>query len=740
MKNRTKIAGFILIITMIMTMFTMNVSAATLDPITSVTISGLTAPAVAKEPVAKAAVTANNSVVVADVTWDGTLRTGTDSKNPADNAKDKKYFQGGIAYKATVVLTAPTGSDFTGLKADGVAAAGSEKVAISLTENNTKCTVTVTFAKLDKEENQLDLCKFATETSITVPNQTPFAAQFGAVPPKPITFKVTDKYGVELASTAAKATVTSSDSSILTAKLDATNRKITFEVKGGSPDGEDVTITVSVPAKANANTEYVEDEVEITFKVVRNKTTLATMTSLNYVVTAKADNIYKTSETKGTLSIDFSSEKMVVDGEKVVAYSADGGKKWKEISIAKGATSVLATGKGTDISKILDKGGAMMFTSKMDGKAPAIGATIWELTINPRPKGQKLTPYYGLVDADGNLVNSSRWTVAINGSVPSAEDLAGDDAPVILYATSTDGKVADKTKADSDLGQWKATFGFKTFNFKAGELIKPLLKDAAKNTFYNGGKPGKFTYLAKIAPVITKPATADDEWELTPASKVSKLKVTSETKQPSIKVDYKKEKVILKAGMAYYFSGLTDSLIMDKANAKNGLPFKGDGEDVIGVLDNVAIGASKYVTAWIAPNGKKAGSCEITVKVWGDSAGTNVKAADITTGIKNPGTDKVSFKLPKGYQVREVGGDTWSTSITVSVTADATTSDEAWEIRKVGTAKFDSKNAKTWINDVKATTTAPMKLTFGYKSVSTGKGDDKVTNFYLNKANIGPLS
>jgi hypothetical protein len=194
--------------------------------------------------------------------------------------------------------------------------------------------------------------------------------------------------------------------------------------------------------------------------------------------------------------------------------------------------------------------------------------------------------------------------------------------------------------------------------------------------------------------------------------------------------------------------------IMDKAGQKDGLPFTNDEDEGLpGVLTtkagaDIAVGTSAKVTVWTESDGKKPRSAATEIQVWGFSTGKGIKAADITAGIKDPGTAKVSFKLPKGYEVREEADDDWGTTITVSLDADQAgdnKADEKWQIRKVGTAKFDAKNPKTWIVDSKATTTEAMQLSFSYKKFVTVKADkkndvDEESIFALDKAIIAAIA
>jgi len=526
------------------------------------------------------------------------------------------------------------------------------------------------------------------------------------------------------------------------------------------------------PADANERTRVSYEAREITFAV-----------NVSKAVTKYADDEYyfdavlkgttptsivrwETSTIDGTptsLWIDFTTE-MAVAETAVVAFSTNGGKKWTLLkeNIVKGTVPVteISIATGTSISKILDKGGNVMFASRMEGKSAAPGATIWAIgNINPRPKSVKFGIQYGLFDAGRKLAvvngenSNGKWYITVNGSVPE------EPATKVFYATAfTDGKNADRPAdgptADGGINsKAEEQFDFKLFEYPtvSGGTVTALNGHDISRLIRTTDKPKRLMYLAKLAPVIAQTNESmrypdgfvQNILEIQAGSKVARVRVLGETKPVFPKVDYKRDRLTVKAGISYWFDGLKDAdgadtasqtgLTMNKVNRKAGIPFTGITGETIGVFDAAGTATSVPVTIWRESTGSKPRSMSNTILVW-NYGGADVTDADITAGIKRPGTDKASFKLPKGFQVRENENAAWSAKLTVPATSASTTSIGEWQIRRIGTAKFDSKNPTTWISDINAVASNPFKLTFTY--VSAGESGEGEGVFYLDKANV----
>ena len=90
--------------------------------------------------------------------------------------------------------------------------------------------------------------------------------------------------------------------------------------------------------------------------------------------------------------------------------------------------------------------------------------------------------------------------------------------------------------------------------------------------------------------------------------------------------------------------------------------------------------------------------------------------------------------------MREVGEETWTTNITVALSADDTTGPgDIWEIRRIGTAKFDARS-RDWINNKGATTSEVMQLSFSYRKVTVRVDGETEEFFWLNKASIAAIT
>jgi hypothetical protein len=359
------------------------------------------------------------------------------------------------------------------------------------------------------------------------------------------------------------------------------------------------------------------------------------------------------------------------------------------------------------------------------------------------------------------VVAGDRWFITIDRVLPERDNgiipTVGENVPMtILYATSADGKTphtGDPT-VWNDARTTAARFNFRPFPHEEGEKVLTFANAAA------AARPTRLTYLAKTAPIFTPPATADDAWTFTPSSKVARLRVTSVTRPVLPRVDYRREVMTLRAGMAYRIGTAsptsmgtgTGVALATRENARAGIPFNtpADAEPGTppGLLANIPTNEQRVpVTVWTEANGRSPQSFPNEIFVYGPSAlTTNVVRDGINAGIRNAGTPKVSFKLPRGYEVRPAGeaDAEWSTTITVSLTMEgfsttATTvnNDNTWQVRRMGTARFMPKNTSgpdAWISGRNLTTSAPLTLKFNYKGVNLGTTAEANWQGFLNSA------
>jgi hypothetical protein len=359
----------------------------------------------------------------------------------------------------------------------------------------------------------------------------------------------------------------------------------------------------------------------------------------------------------------------------------------------------------TDISRVFDKSGTLSIAEKFSGGRPAPGSAVWEIAeIEPRQKTPKLKVFYG--DPDGDELedmDTNTWTV-------TGHDFEDEDLPDLLFATSADKKNPDNPKpekAAANPGQTdKDVFGFVKFDPDNAPKVKDLPKD---------GKVLQSVYLFKVAAGMNDDEEDDEGNQiitLSPASKFVKVTVSSQIKPANINVDYKKERVALKAGMAYYYGSMTDAdkTVMTKADAAIGLLFKDEDADapLLGSTGNTNL------TYWTAANGKKPRSKEQKIIVHNYSKWSDNSA--VASGFDKT---KRTYRLPRDYEVRPLDSNgKWVTSI------PKVTSTVEYEIRRKGTARYDG-TGKPWLKGGTRTASEVRKLTIVVDEYKAGKDKNK---------------
>ncbi|GHU91845.1 hypothetical protein FACS1894202_13950 [Clostridia bacterium] len=326
---------------------------------------------------------------------------------------------------------------------------------------------------------------------------------------------------------------------------------------------------------------------------------------------------------------------------------------------------------GTNISKLLDKGGSFQFTTALKDKKPApadatatpavAAAPIWKIakTIEARPKFGKEKILYK-AQSIATLENDSNgiWTLATDGTALSAAALAKLE---VALAGSDKKSPAGTEKA------WGT--------FDDGLLGVPVLKSTTK--------PGaKLNYLVRTAPSDT-----------VPASKAKKFAASTLTKAPVLKPDFKKDLLKGKADVAVgewdsaeFFAVSDFSAVFTKDTAKTGLALI-DGESAKGKVEYGTVLAAKIVAT-----GKKPGSeiQKITLP-----AIPKLAAAEVIGAITTKGE---TIKVPKAYEIKDE--DKWKSSVKGAKTIT---------VRVKNSAKY---NAKTDVStgDL-ASTTVEFKFT-----------------------------
>ncbi|MCL2080934.1 MAG: InlB B-repeat-containing protein, partial [Oscillospiraceae bacterium] len=221
----------------------------------------------------------------------------------------------------------------------------------------------------------------------------------------------------------------------------------------------------------------------------------------------------------GGFSINLTKELFVKpETYTIVAFSIDGGKKWK--------AAKADTFSDTKFNKLLNKDLELQLSDKAiekTTKQPGEGATIITFPkINKRPKMDKLVVNY-VIGADATGATTGEWVLTEKNGTTS---LKAD-----IEVGAANGKVVDANGYGKFFGSDGSTNGIG---------IIPL----------TGAKPAKTPYFIRSAP---KPA--DDNGAFTAASKAKRINVLGEQKAPNYKVNkgvikYKANTVIQQGGGA----------------------------------------------------------------------------------------------------------------------------------------------------------------------------------------------
>ena|GEM_PF-3420467 len=480
------------------------------------------------------------------------------------------------------------------------------------------------------------------------------------------------------------------------------------------------TITITVKRKTDSSYTYPHRLADAVIKF--DVTVKAADTDVSYddgIITAVTDNVYGE---RVQITIDPSKETAYTTNLKPSAANSDrvtvagrsyNGTSWSAVNPPIIHDSV----KPTDISGLLNtRGTSFKLAENVSGGKPAAGAAIWEIgEITARQSNPKLKVYYGNVDADKpEDRDTDTWTV----TGYDFGEIGDPDYPSdkLFFASSKDGKNPDtgEPTLSGPANNANSAFGFMIFNPEE----PPKVKDLPVST----GKVTRSAYYFKLAADVKMlsddtdsfdPAEDVDRAVISPASKTVRLQVSSKLKPANIKVDYKKERVLLKNGMAYKDDN--DDKYVDKALSKAGIQFRDTTGNATGsvIFSSTVAGQSEDLTYWTAANGKKPQSEPRTVKVYDYSTWTGADESAVKSGFNE---DKRTYRLPKGYEARPLGSTSkWRTSV------GKVTSEKEFEVRRRGNARFDAKNINTWLRAGTNTASVSKKLTIEFGEYNDGK-------------------
>ncbi|MCL2030233.1 MAG: hypothetical protein FWG93_01675 [Oscillospiraceae bacterium] len=416
-----------------------------------------------------------------------------------------------------------------------------------------------------------------------------------------------------------------------------------------------------------------------------------------------AETYKKVSDAPGglsTITIDFVEETIYWTGaaptKAPAMVSFDAGGKWTALKFSIGTAA-----EPGDFSKFLNKEATVWLTDAWDAKnkepqkavAAAEGveavaaANIWKFTKNDaRPKFDKFSIDYATYAGTGeNFGGNGQWTLKKAGTLEIT-------ALQIGYST-------DKGKNVLGWGKFPAAEGL---NVVAGAT-----------------KPGeKLSFVARVAPTANSAG-----------SKGKKFGVSTLTKAPALKLDYKKNLLKLKAG----------TVIFDATPVM-------DGEEVIGFEQGAEVTGLKAGTADFTMT-KPADKADVSVKpglTFAPGAEAKHYSVRVAPTEKKPASEmqlitvapasavyevdaavtrsKMSFKLPKAYEAalwadREKPETKWKSSIKV-------TGAGVYAVRLKNTAKYNAKTNETIGN----TTSDNLILDIAVGKVTQGKKEvDAVT-------------
>jgi len=370
------------------------------------------------------------------------------------------------------------------------------------------------------------------------------------------------------------------------------------------------------------------------------------------------------------------------------------GTSWTALPVGNGENNK------ADISRMFDGAGTLQVAEKTGtSNRPAADSAIWEIAeIKARASTPRLKIWYGN-NTPGEDNDDNTWTVTGH--------TFGEKLPGLLFATSADRKNPDADNAA------RGEFGFKPFDPEEPPEVKLLVNN----------KVSRHTYLFKVEATVDQAQTADDTPGaviLTPASKTVRLNVSSQTRPTRMSVNYRTERITLRAGTAYTIHASPSSItgLMTTADRKQGIMFVDNNRNI---FTAVAPDGSVQITYWTAANGKKPQSAPETVKIW-NYRKWNLEDTNAVEG----GLDKAKgrYKLPRGYEIRQISASgatgKWTTSVRKMNTPDKV----AFEVRIRGNARFDAKNPTDWkrVGTLTASESQRLEITFGEYTVKNRRG------------------
>ncbi|MCL2082501.1 MAG: chitobiase/beta-hexosaminidase C-terminal domain-containing protein [Oscillospiraceae bacterium] len=229
--------------------------------------------------------------------------------------------------------------------------------------------------------------------------------------------------------------------------------------------------------------------------------------------------------------IDLQDEKLVVPyGYVPTAYSVDGGKKWKKVSVD--IDNEKNPLNAANFHKLLNKDLSLyLYDKEFSGKIPPEDAELMKFeNINKRPKVTKLKIDYAIA-ADKTGFTTGEWVLSPD---KTNAHKGGQIGRAVILSNGKPGKVVDEQ-------------GWGQFSPRGGVLVEKLGESETKAK--------KTTYFYRDAP--KRNVAPDGTVSFMAASKLKKYSALSE--QPKPKYSKKGNEIKLKKGAYIYAGSLVDA-------------------------------------------------------------------------------------------------------------------------------------------------------------------------------------
>jgi hypothetical protein len=411
----------------------------------------------------------------------------------------------------------------------------------------------------------------------------------------------------------------------------------------------------------------------------------------NRIITATTDNVFGE---KVSVHIDVDAETAWTTATTATPTTIGGrsynGTAWSSTPAIVFRPDVNSTAS-TNISGLLNTRGArFMLAERVSGNRPGQDSAVWEIgQINARLATPRLRLFYGNPNPGDNVtIDTDRWTV-------TGYDFEDTDLPPLLFASSRDGRNPDNPATDND-----TVFGF--MNFTEADITRTTVRDLPRD-----GRVTRTPFFfrlggdVKLEPEVV---TAENPQRviISPASRTVRLQVSSQLRPARIRVDYRREIVRFKAGMAFNIGkeiGENRIFLVDRGTARSGFAFRDEEMPILGASGNTEL------TYWTAASGNRPRSAETTVIIHNSSNWTGSDTTAVRNGFDR---NRRTFRLPRGYEVRQLESTgRWVTSVRNP------TGTMELEIRRRGNARFEAKG-RPWIRAGTTTASVVQKLTIEF--------------------------